>query len=85
MVGMWLGRQIAPNQLVEDQSNPGCVRAHQSIGCEGRREIQLVEGPPPHFQCIVGCEGDTWDVCGWPGWLVMLLLTPYFHTYGGVN
>ena len=26
-----------------------------------------------------------WDVCGWPGWLVMLLFTPYVHTQGDVN
>ena len=26
-----------------------------------------------------------WDVCGWSGSVVMLVFTPYVHTYGGVN
>ena len=61
------------------------ARPGRSIGCEGMCEIQLEEGPPLHFLCIVGCRGDMWDMCGWSALLVMFVFTPYIHTYGGVN
>ena len=61
------------------------ARPGRSIGCEGMCEIQLEEGPPLHFLCIVGCRGDMWDMCGWSALLVMFVFTPYIHIYGGVN
>ena len=38
------------------------ARPGRSIGCEGMCEIQLEEGPPPHFLCIVGCAGETCEI-----------------------
>ena len=61
------------------------ARPGRSIGCEGMCEIQLEEGPPLHFLCIVGCRGDMWDMCGWSALFVMFVFTPYVHTRGGVN